>query len=118
MMDPGLGAGASWSYTADFRREGVAMLRESRAEATVTAVEAAKSPQDDTEPDRDAVNDMSADREVRFERDAEIGALLFQVINTQSDEVIFQLPTEIMLNMRKFYAENAPPSIPTFNTAL
>ena len=48
----------------------------------------------------------------------EIGALLFQVVNTQSDEVIFQLPTEIMLNLRKFYAENEPPSIPTFSASL
>ncbi len=118
MMDPGLGAGASWSYTADFRREGVAMLRESRAEATVTAIDEAQFPQADQEADSDAGNSFSANREVRFERDAEIGALLFQVVNTQSDEVIFQLPTEIMLNLRKFYAENEPPSIPTFSASL
>lgn len=118
MMDPGLGAGVSWSYTADFRREGVALLRENPAEATITAIDETKVSQADQKAEAENFTSFSADREVRFERDAEIGALLFQVVNTQSDEVVFQLPTEVMLNLRKFYAENAPPSIPTFSASL
>ncbi len=118
MMDPSLSAGVSWSYTADLRREGAATLRENSAEATVTAVEAANSPQKDTDIVHEPVADPRADREVRFERDAEIGALLFQVINTRTDEVVFQLPTEIMLNLRKFYAENAPANVPSFKASL
>lgn len=122
MMDSGFGPGMSWSYAVDLQREGAATLRQARAETTVTAKsspEVARSAADRADDAEGKANTLpGSDREFRFERDAEIGALLFQVINTQNDEVVFQLPTEIMLNLRKHYADMAPPSLPSFEAAL
>ena len=122
MMDSGFGPGMSWSYAVDLRREGAATLREARAETTVTAKpvdEIARNGVDrGSESQVDSAPLPGNDREFRFERDAEIGALLFQVINTLNDEVVFQLPTEIMLNLRKHYAESPPQGLPSFEAAL
>ena len=119
MMDPWIGVLAQAGHILQISDAKVSRCCvRSRAEATITAIDEAQFPQADQDADSDSGNSFSANREVRFERDAEIGALLFQVVNTQSDEVIFQLPTEIMLNLRKFYAENEPPSIPTFSASL
>ena len=122
MMESGFGAGVSWSYTVDLRREGVASLREARADTTVTAKPIDEVARGTGERGVDAQRDIAplpgSDREFRFERDAEIGAMLFQVINTLNDEVVFQLPTEIMLNLRKHYAEASPQGLPSFETAL
>ncbi|MCC5978822.1 MAG: flagellar protein FlaG [Salinarimonas sp.] len=118
MMDSGIGPGASWSYAVDLRREGVSTLREASAETTVTAKPVEAVRRSDADRDEEITAVPGRDREVRFERDAEIGALLFQVINKQTDEVVFQLPTEIMLNLRKFYAETPPPAVPSFEAAM
>jgi uncharacterized FlaG/YvyC family protein len=123
MTDFGIGSSGNWSYATELRRDGGSTQRETpadnRTEANVTAKAVEEASRSGTDRGDDGLDLPGADRQVRFERDAEIGALLFQVINTRNDEVVFQLPTEVMLNLRKFYAETPPPpGEPSFQAAL
>lgn len=43
--------------------------------------------------------------ESRFVRDAVTEALVFQVVDLRRDEVIFQIPDETIMRMRRAYAE-------------
>ncbi|MCC6009239.1 MAG: flagellar protein FlaG [Rhodobacteraceae bacterium] len=43
--------------------------------------------------------------EARFVRDAVTETLVFQVIDMRRDEVIFQIPDETIMRMRRAYAE-------------